>query len=53
MESTRYVVKQGKIFEFKGLTGKSLKTKEIALHDPFPVQPLNRHGAADGFLSQP
>jgi len=31
MESMRYVTKEAKIFEFKGLTGKILKTKEIAL----------------------
>jgi hypothetical protein len=30
MESTRYVVKEAKIFEFKGLTGKILITKELA-----------------------
>jgi hypothetical protein len=29
MESTRYAVKEAKIFEFKRLTWKSLKTKEI------------------------
>jgi len=33
MESTRYVVKEAKIFDFKGLTGIILKTKEIALQD--------------------
>jgi hypothetical protein len=27
----RYAVDEGKIVEFKGLTGKSLETKEIAL----------------------
>jgi hypothetical protein len=30
MESTRYVAKEAKIFDFKGLTGKILTTKEIA-----------------------
>jgi hypothetical protein len=39
LESTRYVDKEAKIFEFKGLTGKILKTKEIGFpQDPFPVQ---------------
>jgi hypothetical protein len=36
MESTRYVAKEAKIFEFKGLTGKSLKIKEIALQGIVP-----------------
>jgi len=40
LESTRYVAKEAKIFEFKGLTGKILKTQELGLQDPFPVQPL-------------
>jgi len=31
MESTRYAGKEAKIFEFKGLTGKIRKTKELAL----------------------
>jgi hypothetical protein len=33
MESKRYAVKGGKIFEFKGLRGKILKTKGIGLQD--------------------
>ena len=52
MESTRYVAKGGKIFEFKGLTGKILKTKEIRLGRSFPMQPPYSYGVADGALSQ-
>jgi len=40
MESTRYVAKEAKIFEMKGLTGKIQKTKEIALQDHFVCNPL-------------
>jgi hypothetical protein len=43
-------VQEGKIFEFKGLIGKIRKTKEIGLHDPFPVQPLDKYDVADGVL---
>ena len=51
MESMRYVTKEAKIFEFKGLTGKILKTKEIGLQDQFPFRPYC-YGAASGVLSQ-
>jgi len=51
LESTRYGGGAAKIFEFKGLTRKILKTKEIGRPDPFPVQPY-RYGVANGFLSQ-
>ena len=40
MESTRYVAKEAKIFEFKGLTGKILKTKEIAQPRSFRLYPF-------------
>ena len=40
---------QSQIFEFKGLTRKILKTKEIGRPDPFPVQPY-RYGVANGVL---
>ena len=52
LESTRYVAKEGKIFDFKGLTGKILKTKEISPADHFPGVLLNRYGAVGGVLSQ-
>jgi hypothetical protein len=39
MESMRYLVEEAKIFEFKGLTGKIRKTKELTLQDPFRLQP--------------
>ena len=41
MESMRYVVEGTKIFEFKGLTGKILKTKALTLTRSFSsVKPL-------------
>jgi len=33
MESMRYVVEGAKIFEFKGLIGKILETKELTAQD--------------------
>ena len=49
----RYAVKEGKIFEFKGLIGKILKTKEIGLSRSFSLRcrPY-RYGAVGGVLSQ-
>ena len=52
LESTRYVAKEAKIFEFKGLTGKILKTKELGLTRSISGTVPYKHGVADGFLSQ-
>jgi hypothetical protein len=56
MESTRYVVEEAKIFEFKGLKGKILETKELTLQARVsPVAgPVThyRYGAVGGALSQ-
>jgi hypothetical protein len=52
MESMRGV--GAKIFEFKGLTGKSPKTKELTLFLLRIVSPVtpSRYGAVGGALSQ-
>ena len=38
-------MKEGKIFEFKGLTGKFLKTREIGLQDHFSSVAPYSYGA--------
>jgi len=53
MESMRYVVEGTKIFEFKGLTGKILKTKALTLTKTiFACKTPYSYSAVGGALSQ-